>query len=67
MKKPKFVIDEDGRIHPAEKFIKRTTTGWGGTFAQALREIDQTGNQFCRELDQTTRNTLNEISGRKPK
>ncbi|KUO64205.1 MAG: hypothetical protein APF80_17455 [Alphaproteobacteria bacterium BRH_c36] len=64
--KIKYIIDDKGRLLPAEKFLKREAKGWKGTFLQALKECGDTGKQFLKECEQGVGQFARELTNSKP-
>jgi len=50
---------------PSQQAIKKEVKGWGGAFKQIGKDLCQTGNQFCKELDQGAYGAADEITGLK--
>lgn len=61
--KIKYILDDKGKILPAEQFLKRECKEWTATFRQALGECGDTGKQFLKECNNTAADFAKELGG----
>ncbi|MGH1419408.1 MAG: hypothetical protein ACRBCJ_11175 [Hyphomicrobiaceae bacterium] len=65
--KPKYILDKNGKVMPAEKFLKREAKDWFGSITQALRECGDTGKKFAKECSQIPGEIANDFGNKKKK
>jgi len=61
--KIRYILEEKGRLLPADQLLKREAKGWAGTLQQAFKECDDSGKQFFSEVDQGLTDFAKELGG----
>lgn len=65
--KPKYILDKNGKVMPAEAFVKREAKGWFGAITQALQECGASGKEFLKECSEIPSEVADDFRPKKKK